>query len=127
MNARQKINVLDLRHLIHRGLSTAQIAARFGVQSPAVTRACRNNGIALPTGRGTKAEPSRADDERELDCIRRVVAGDAIQRVADRYGMSNKTVQKIIKAVETADMAESGEPVLVVAKAYMRRRTEGRR
>lgn len=124
MSARRKINEAELRRLLGQGLSTAQIAAHFDVQSPAVTRACRILGLSLPR---PKVEPSRAQDERDLDIIRRVLAGEGFQAVTFRYQMSNVTVQKILKAVEAADIAESGEPVMAVAKAYKRRKPGGRK
>ena len=123
MTSRIKVQLPELRRLILKGLSTADIAAHFGVQPPAITRACRANGLDLPHGKNIRAprrpgEPTRADDERALDCIRRVLAGEGYQAVADRYGMSNVTVQKIVREVEAADIAESGEPVMTVARHY---------
>lgn len=123
MSAKAKINPTDLRRLVDQGLSTAQIAARFGVQSPAVTRACRTHGIALPKGTGIRTgryppEPTRADDDRDLDIIRRLRAGEGFIAVSQRYGISNVTVQRIVKNIEAADLKESGEPVMVVARAY---------
>lgn len=123
MSAKAKINPTDLRRLVDQGLSTAQIAARFGVQSPAVTRACRRHGIALSKGTGIRTgryppEPTRADDDRDLDIIRRLRAGEGFIAVSQRYGISNVTVQRIVKNIEAADLKESGEPVMVVARAY---------
>lgn len=47
-----RISVADLRRLVNAGASTSAIAAFFRVQPPAVTRACRANGIALPCPAG---------------------------------------------------------------------------
>ena len=43
-----KIDVAQLRRLVAAGSTTKAIAAFFGVQGPAVTRACRAEGIPLP-------------------------------------------------------------------------------
>lgn len=123
MTAPAKIVVSELRRLIDQGLSTAEIAARFGVQSPAVCRACHTHGFPLPQGKGKAAgryppEPTRADDERDLDCIRSIVAGEGYHAVAARLRISNTYIQKIVREVEAADIAESGEPVRSVARHY---------
>ena len=123
MSSRINVQLPELRRLIDEGLSTAQIAARFEVQSPAITRACRQHGLPLPHGGRKRAgwgapDPTRADDERDLAIIRRVLRGEGHQAVAERYGISNVTVQRIMRDVEAADIAESGEPVLTVARAY---------
>lgn len=117
MTRAAKIDPTKLRHLIMQGRSTADIAAHFGVQSPAVTRSCRAHGLSLPSGRVNK-EPSRADDERDLDCIRRLMAGEGYRSVANRYGMGSTTMNKAVMAIEAADIAESGEPVRIVARGY---------
>lgn len=123
MSARIKINAPDLRRLIGEGHSTAEIAAHFGVQPPAVTRACHTHGLSLPHGKRKRngwsaPDPTRDEDERDLSIIRRVVAGQGINATADRFGISNVTVQRIVQNVEKADIAESGEPVMSVARHY---------
>lgn len=65
--------------------------------------------------------PTRATDDRDLDFIRRIMAGEGYRAVAKRYGVGNMTVQRVIREVEAADMAESGEPVHLVAMGYARR------
>ncbi len=44
----RKIDPERLALLVRQGLSTAQIAAQFGVNRPAVIRACHNAGLPLP-------------------------------------------------------------------------------
>lgn len=124
MTARYKITPDPLRQLIEQGHTTAEIAAHFGVQSPAVTRACHAHGLPLPLNR---AEPTRADDERDLAFLRAATRGEPIQRTAARLGVSNMTVQRRVKAIEAADLAESGEPVAAVARHYPRRKIGGYR
>lgn len=63
----------------------------------------------------------RATDDRDLDFIRRIMAGEGYRSVSKRYGVGNMTVQRVVREVEAADMAESGEPVHIVAKGYARR------
>jgi hypothetical protein len=118
-----KVHLGKLRQLIDQGLSTKQIAAHFGLQPPAITRTCRNHDIPLPHGGRTRAgwparEPTREDDERDLTILRRVMRGFGIQATADRAGISNVTVQQIIKNIEAADLAESGESTMEVARFY---------
>lgn len=126
MSKRQKINPAELRRLIEGGATTAQIADHFGVQSPAVCRACHANGLPLPLGRvGRHGEPSRADDEIDLGMLRAAADGDAYHRIAARFGVSHTTVHKRVEAVEAADLAESGEPVQEVARHYPRHRRGG--
>lgn len=126
MTARYKITPGPLRQMIEQGRSTAEIAAHFGVQSPAVTRACHAHGLALPQGRtGRGTEPTRADDERDLAFLRAITSGESYERTAERFGVSGMTVQKRVKAIETADLAESGEPVAVVARHYPRKKRGG--
>lgn len=43
-----KIDVAQLRRLVAAGSTTKAIAAFFGVQGPAITRACHSEGIPLP-------------------------------------------------------------------------------
>ena len=123
MTAPAKVHVGELRKLIDQGLSTKQIAAHFGVQPPAITRTCRSHDIPLPHGGRTRAgwaapQPTREDDERDLTILRRVMRGFGIQATADKFGMSNVTVQRIVKNIEAADLNESGEPVMEVARFY---------
>lgn len=123
MSARIKIVPNDLRRLVEAGHSTAEIAAFFGVRSPAVIRSCHAHGFPLPHGGRKRAgwhapDPTRKDDERDLAILRRVLRGDGIRFVAARFAMSNKTVQRIVQQIEAADIAESGEPVLAVARHY---------
>lgn len=120
--SRYVITAPDLREQIAKGLTTAQIAAHFGVQSPAVTRACHRFGLALPAS-GRVQEPTRADDERLLDWLARARRGWPVVEIAKAYGYATgATVQASIKAVEVADLAESGEPARDVARAYPKRR-----
>lgn len=112
--------------LIAEGRSTAEIAAAFGVQSPAVTRACHRFKTGLPaSGRvasARHAEPTRAEDERLLDWLARARAGWTVGEIARAHGYaSGASVQARIKAVELADLAESGEPARIVAQAYPKR------
>ena len=115
----------ELRVLLRQGCSTAEIAAHFGVQSPAVTRACHRFGLSLPAiGRGlpqgrADAEPSRAEDERLLGWIADRVAGEPVAAIARRAGVTPSVVQAKTSAVRDADLAESGEPPLVVGRAYL--------
>lgn len=117
-----------LRAKIDSGLTTAQIAASFGVQSPAVTRACHRFNLPLPaSGRATVGQrgedPSRADDDRLLDWLAMSRRGLSAREIGQTYGYSNgSSVQSAMKAVEVADLAESGEPPVVVARAYPKRR-----
>jgi transposase len=115
-----------LRDKIHAGLTTAEIAAHFGVQSPAVTRACHRFKLPLPaSGRApAKArggEPSRADDDRLLQWLDMARRGHTVREIAEAYGyQSGASVQVAIKAVEVADLG-SGDPVREVAWAYPKR------
>jgi hypothetical protein len=131
MTRTAKINPDGLRKLLSAGHSTADIAAHFGVQSPAVTRACHAYGLPLPQGSsghsGARKEPSRADDERDLGFLRCITSGLGYERTARRYGVSGMTVQKMVKAIESADLNESGEPVEQVSRAYPRQKRGGRR
>ena len=63
--------------------------------------------------------PTRETDNRDLDFIRRIMAGEGYRAVAKRYGVSNMTVQRVVHGVEAADLAESGEPARAVARAYV--------
>lgn len=125
--SRYVITAPDLRAQIAKGLTTAQIAAHFGVQSPAVTRACNRFGIGLPaSGRASaKArgeDPTRADDERLLAWLHKARQGWTVAEIANAYGYaSGATVQVALKKVELADLAESGEPARSVAMAYPKR------
>jgi uncharacterized protein (DUF433 family) len=116
-----------LRAKIDSGLTTAQIAASFGVQSPAVTRACHRYKLPLPasgrvTAKRIAKEPARADDDRLLDWLAKARRGWTVAEIAETYGYaSGKSVQMAIKAVEVADLTESGEPVREVTKGYLRR------
>jgi hypothetical protein len=126
----RKIDLARMRKMIDQGRTTAQIAAAFDVQSPAVTKACHAHGFPLPHGRaGRKSperpEPSRADDERELAILRSVASGEGIKRTAARFGIGGMTVQKCLAAIEAADLAESGEPVMDVARHYPRHKRGG--
>jgi hypothetical protein len=56
-----KIDVDQLRRLVNAGSTTRAIAAFFGVQTPAVTRACHSAGIALPAA---PDQPPRATGSR---------------------------------------------------------------
>jgi transposase len=130
VSSRIKVMLPALRKMIGEGLSTAQIAARFGVQSPAITRVCRANGISLPHGKvhgRSRSEPTRADDERDLACIRSITSGEGYHAAAARLRISNVYIQKVVREVEAADLAESGEPIKDVARAYARQKRGGRR
>ena len=66
MNGR--IDVDRLPKLVAAGLSSREIADVFGVQPPAVVRACHANGIALPgraggAGAGASTPPAMSDPE----------------------------------------------------------------
>lgn len=112
-----------LRSHIKAGLTTAEIAERFGVQSPAVTRACHRFGTGLPAS--GRAEPSRSDDDRVLEWLDKAWSGWTVENIAKAYGYANGTsVQKALKAVEVADLA-CGDPVREVARAYPKRRARG--
>lgn len=63
----------------------------------------------------------RATDDRDLEFIRRIMAGEGYRSVAKRYGVGNMTVQRVVREIEAADMAESGEPVHIVARGYASR------
>lgn len=119
------ITAPDLGALIRKGLTTAEIAARFGVQPPAVTRACHRFGLSLPaSGRPAPKgkEPTRADDERLLQWLAMARGGRNVREIATAYGYaSGATVQQAIKGVELADLAESGEPPRIVARGYPKR------
>lgn len=120
--SRYVITAPDLRAQIDKGLTTAQIAAHFGVQSPAITRACHRFGLALPPS-GRVQGPTRADDERLLDWLAMARRGCTVREIAKAYGdATGATVQAAIKAVEVADLGESGEPARDVARAYPKRR-----
>jgi hypothetical protein len=127
----KKIDPVTLTELIAAGRSTAEIAAHFGVQSPAVCRACHAHGLPLPLGRVGQSrghrQPTRADDLRDLAFLKDVASGLGYVGTARRHGVSPMTVQNVVKAVEAADLAESGEPVAQVAKAYPRQKIGGRR
>lgn len=120
MAGQRKIDRDGLARMIADGLPTAVIAKRFGVQSPAVCRACHAFGLPLPqsTGVGRHAEPTRKHDERDLAILRLRASGVPIVKTAQILGISNKTVQSVHNAVVAADIAESGEPASVVARAY---------
>jgi uncharacterized protein (DUF433 family) len=118
-----------LRGHIKAGLTTAQIAAHFGVQSPAVTRACHRFGTGLPaSGRAPakgRSDPTRADDERLLEWLDKARRGWTVREISDAYGYATTaSVQVAIKAVEVADLA-CGDPVREVARAYPKRRARG--
>ncbi len=123
MTGRVSIITADaLRSHIKAGLTTAEIAARFGVQPPAVTRACHRFGLSLPagvTGRKKDWEPSREDDERDLGWLGMAARGISPAQIGDRCGYaSGSSIYQRIKAIEKADLAESGEPAREVAKGY---------
>jgi uncharacterized protein (DUF433 family) len=127
MTGRQStITAEALRSHIKAGLTTAEIATRFGVQKPAVTRACHRFGTGLPaTVRAAstpRGEPTREDDERLLVWLDKARQGWTVAEIAKAYGYaSGATVQAALKRVEVADLAESGEPARIVARAYPKR------
>jgi transposase len=53
------IDAARLVAMIAAGKTTKAIAAEFGVQGPAVTRACHRLGLALPNGRRPRARGPR--------------------------------------------------------------------
>jgi hypothetical protein len=59
-----RIDRTALPGLIRNGLSTAEIARRFGVNAPAVTRACHADGLPLPGSVGA------ADDRPHAAAVR---------------------------------------------------------
>jgi DNA-binding CsgD family transcriptional regulator len=123
MAGQRRIDRDGLARMIADGLSTVVIAKRFGVQSPAVCRACHAFGLPLPGVRRAtpdvlKREPTRKDDERDLAILRLRASVVTLCETARRLGISNKTVQSVHNAVVAADIAESGEPASVVARAY---------
>jgi AraC-like DNA-binding protein len=119
-----------LRAHIKAGLTTAEIAAQFGVKTPAVTRACHRFGTGLPasgraTAKGKGQDPTREDDERLLEWLSMARRGCTVREISDAYGYeSSASVQVAIKAVEVADLA-CGDPVREVARAYPKRRARG--
>lgn len=122
------ITAESLRAQIATGRTTAEIAAHFGVQSPAVTRACHKFGTGLPASGRAPAKGkdyTRADDDRLLDWLAMARRGCSVREISDAYGYATTaSVQVAIKAVEVADLA-SGDPVREVARAYPRRRARG--
>lgn len=127
MGRAAKINPTELRRMINQGRSTADIAAHFGVQSPAVCRACHSHGLPLPQAKEGRypSEPGRAEDERDLAYLHLITSGETFQGVAARFRVSGMTVQRAVNAIEAADLAESGEPVRDVARHYPRRKRGG--
>jgi uncharacterized protein (DUF433 family) len=124
------ITAETLRAQIATGRTTAEIAAHFGVQSPAVTRACHRFGTGLPASgrapaKGKGQDPTRKDDERPLDWLSMARRGCTVREISDAYGYATTaSVQVAIKAVEVADLA-CGDPVREVARAYPKRRARG--
>lgn len=98
-----------------------EIAAAMGVNPAYVRATVQRQGWQdrLP-GRAAKADPgpSRAEDERLLGWIADRVAGLPVAAIArrDRVGASSVMIQT--SAVRDADLAESGEPPLMVGRAY---------
>ncbi len=71
----------------------------------------------------TLKEQTRADDERLLDWLDMARRGSSVSEIARAYGYAGgSSVQDAIKAVEVADLAESGESPMVVARHYPKRR-----
>lgn len=66
----------------------------------------------------SRTTPAPLVREMDLEFVRRLMAGHGFRKIAKDFGVSNVTVQKAAKAVEAADLAESGEPVRVVARGY---------
>lgn len=116
-----------LRAHIKAGLTTAEIAAQFGVKTPAVTRACHRFGTGLPaSGRAPTMirgeDATREDDETLLEWLDKASRGWTVREISDAYGYaSSSTVQVALKAVDVADLA-CGDPVREVARAYRKRR-----
>lgn len=65
-----------------------------------------------------RARNQRAGDERLLEWLARRTAGETCRAIGEDFGISAVDVNKATRRVLDADIAESGEPVARVRKAY---------
>jgi class 3 adenylate cyclase len=63
-------------------------------------------------------QPTRANDDRLLEMLARRHAGETTRAIGARFGVDFGYVARSTDKVAEADMAESGEPVSRVARAY---------
>jgi transposase-like protein len=88
VNANSKFNPIDAAELHRAGKTTREIAAHFGVQPPAITRALNKVGVKLRKGGGMSA--ARKDRLAEL-----VADGASLQAAADTMGVTLPHIKKL--------------------------------
>jgi hypothetical protein len=88
-------------------------------EASALPRLARAGRGACPQEAGmTPRKFSRDHDERVLAFVRARAAGDSLPVIAARFGVGVSSVQMATGAVIAADLAESGEPRVVVLSKY---------
>lgn len=96
---RGKIEAKALAEMVRQGLTTRQIADRFGVQAPAVTRACHSAGLPLPGTTVVASQPhnpeladEQPDSATELTQEAQLIATGGqygkLAAWADKWGVS---------------------------------------
>lgn len=63
---------------------------------------------------------TRADDNKRIDAIRRIRAGEDGVSVSRSFGHNGTWARTVLNRVLRADVAESGEPAETVRAAYRR-------
>lgn len=93
------------------------LAPGAGAISVAAVRGVRQDVIEARR-RVARLAADRARDEVVLAAVRDPAAGGDLRSFAARVGFHVETVRSMTNSVRAADLAESGEPVEMVAACY---------
>lgn len=116
MGARGRIHKGRLAALAAQGFTTKEAAAAMGMSYPGVFRAARRLGLQFANGH------HQADRSRSEDMAAAYQAGETLQQIGDRYGVTRERVRQLLRK-HTAITKDMGEQSVRAAKGRAERAT----